>query len=216
MPADLMLNDLSEQPSSYSLPSSNSQKEYSQASTKSTISSITDDVFDNGFIRSQERHWRQLLAKSFSLCDDLKKKGLPCRKKEFTISERVEIVQDYMDRGESKKSVGNICKKYNCTQSSFFLWKRDLPYLKDRSKTAICGGRMRDWTDGLERIREAIIDFIEINKGVLPCYSLTLTGGVIALRGAMARDLLLEKHEEEPCLSEKEYKKIKSFTASEG
>ena len=31
----------------------------------------------------------------------------------------------------------------------------------------------------------------------------------------MARDLLLEKHEEEPCLSEKEYKKIKMFTASE-
>ena len=132
MPADLILNDSSEQPSLYSLPSSNSQKEHSQASTKSTISSITDDLFDNGFIRSQERHWRQLLAKSLSLGDDLKKKCLPCRKKEFTISERVEIVQDYMDSGESKKSVGYICKKYNCTQSSFFHWQRNLPYLKDR------------------------------------------------------------------------------------
>ena len=65
---------------------------------------------------------------------------------------------------------------------------------------------MRDWTDGLDRIIEAVIDFIEINKAVPPCARLSLTGGVIALQGAMARDLLLEKYKEEPCLSEKEYK----------
>ena len=89
-----------------------------------------------------------------------------------------------------------------------------MSYLEDRAKKKNKCDCLRDCSNSLELIRDAVEEFIAQNKEVPACASLVVTGGVLALKGALARDAILRKHHCAPFLSEEEYKRISTFRAS--
>ena len=89
-----------------------------------------------------------------------------------------------------------------------------MSYLEDRAKKKNKCDCLHDCRDCLELIRDAVEEFIARNKEVPACARLVVTGGVLALKGALAHDALLRKHHCAPFLSEEEYKRISAFRAS--
>ena len=89
-----------------------------------------------------------------------------------------------------------------------------MSYLEDCAKKKNKCDCLHDCSDCLELVRDAVEEFIAWNKEVPACARLVVTGGVLALKGALARDALLRKHHCAPFLSEEEYKRISAFRAS--
>ena len=146
-----------------------------------------------------------MLAKSVNLMDDFKGACLDRKQKEFTLAEQVKIMQDYESSDKGKKSVLYICRKYGCTCLSFYSWRKKMSYLEDCAKKKNKCDRLHDCSYCLELIRDAVEEFIAQNKEVSACARLVVTGGVLALKGTLARDALLRKHHCVPFLSEEEY-----------
>ena len=76
-----------------------------------------------------------------------------------------------------------------------------MSYLEDCAKKKNKCDHLHYCSDSLELIRDAVQEFIARNNEVLECERIVVTGGVLALRGAMARDDLLSKHHCAPFLS---------------
>ena len=132
-----------------------------------------------------------MLAKSVNLMDDFKGACLDHKQKEFTLAERVKIMQDYESSDKGKKSVLYTCRKYGCTRLSFYHWRKKMSYLEDRAKKKNKCNRLRDCRNSLELMRNAVKEFIARNKDVPACARLVVTGGVLEMKGALARDALL-------------------------
>jgi len=124
----------------------------------------------------------------------------------FTALEKLRII----DEVERSNDAQAVLQKYGSQPRSFQRWKCDRSKLeKQVAKGSTSKRTIR--TDPLRRIKEIVTNYISANKTTI-----RVTGQCIKTRALLAKDHLLQRHAQQPFLSDTEVKAMMSFKAASG
>jgi len=122
----------------------------------------------------------------------------------FTALEKLRII----DEVERSNDAQAVLQKYGTQPRSFQRWKCDRSKLeKQVAKGSTSKRTIR--TDPLRRIKEIVTNYISANKTTI-----RVTGQCIKTRALLAKDHLLQRHAQQPFLSDTEVKAMMSFKAA--